>query len=110
MLTDATGGRKTCDLNAAHLAAFATNIGPAFVLAHFAPLLAKGELLAVLSAKVGSIGDNRLGAVSNYRASEAALNMLLSHWPSKWRTAHPQAVLAARTQAGGFRRCRHRSL
>ena len=101
MLTDATGGpeKRLAELNATHMAAsFATNtIGPALVLAHFAPLLAKGErsLLAVLSAKVGSIGDNRLGGWYSYRASKAALNMLLKTAAIEVARTHPQAVLAA---------------
>lgn len=101
MLTGPTGGpeKRLADLNAAHLAAsFATNtIGPALALAHFAPLLAKGErcLLAVLSAKVGSIGDNRLGGWYSYRASKAALNMLLKTAAIEVARTHPQAVLAA---------------
>ncbi len=36
-----------------------------------------GAVVAVLSARVGSIGDNRLGGWYSYRASKAALNMLL---------------------------------
>lgn len=101
MLTGPTGGpeKRLAELNATHLAAsFATNtIGPALVLAHFAPLLAKGErsLLAVLSAKVGSIGDNRLGGWYSYRASKAALNMLLKTAAIEMARTHPQAVLAA---------------
>ncbi len=101
MLTGPTGGpeKRLAELNATHMAAsFATNtIGPALVLAHFAPLLAKGErsLLAVLSAKVGSIGDNRLGGWYSYRASKAALNMLLKTAAIEVARTHPQAVLAA---------------
>ncbi len=101
MLSGPTGGpeKRLTDLNATHLAAsFATNtIGPALVLAHFAPQLAKGErsLLAVLSAKVGSIGDNRLGGWYSYRASKAALNMLLKTAAIEVARTHPQAVLAA---------------
>ena len=101
MLTGPTGGpeKRLAELNAAHLAAsFATNtIGPALVLAHFAPLLAKGErsLLAVLSAKVGSIGDNRLGGWYSYRASKAALNMLVKTASIEVARTHPQAVLVA---------------
>ena len=101
MLSGPTGGpeKRLADLNATHLAAsFATNtIGPALVLAHFAPQLAKGErsLLAVLSAKVGSIGDNRLGGWYSYRASKAALNMLLKTAAIEVARTHPQAVLAA---------------
>ena len=101
MLTGPTSGpeKRLAELNATHMAAsFATNtIGPALVLAHFAPLLAKGErsLLAVLSAKVGSIGDNRLGGWYSYRASKAALNMLLKTAAIEMARTHPQAVLAA---------------
>lgn len=101
MLTGPTGGpeKRLADMNATHLAAsFATNtIGPALALAHFAPQLAKGErsLLAVLSAKVGSIGDNRLGGWYSYRASKAALNMLLKTAAIEVARTHPKAVLAA---------------
>jgi len=101
MLTGPTGGpeKRLAELNATHMAAsFATNtIGPALVLTHFAPQLAKGErsLLAVLSAKVGSIGDNRLGGWYSYRASKAALNMLLKTSAIEVARTHPQAVLAA---------------
>lgn len=52
-------------------------LGPALVLRHFLPLLDKQAALAVISAKVGSIGDNRLGGWYAYRASKAALNMLI---------------------------------
>ncbi|KQO19101.1 SDR family NAD(P)-dependent oxidoreductase [Acidovorax sp. Leaf78] len=79
-------------------ATFRTNtFGPALVLAHFAPLLPKQErsLLAVLSAKVGSIGDNRLGGWYSYRASKAALNMLLKTASIEMARTHPMAVLAA---------------
>ncbi|PJI98329.1 NAD(P)-dependent dehydrogenase (short-subunit alcohol dehydrogenase family) [Acidovorax sp. 69] len=79
-------------------ATFGTNtFGPALVLAHFAPLLPKQErgLLAVLSAKVGSIGDNRLGGWYSYRASKAALNMLLKTASIEVARTHPQAVLVA---------------
>lgn len=52
--------------------------GPALVLRHFAQLLdGDRAVMAMLSAKVGSIGDNRLGGWYSYRASKAALNMLV---------------------------------
>jgi NAD(P)-dependent dehydrogenase (short-subunit alcohol dehydrogenase family) len=59
--------------------AFALNaIGPALLLRYFAPLLAPGpSIYAKLSARVGSISDNRKGGWYGYRASKAALNMLL---------------------------------
>lgn len=53
-------------------------IGPVMVLRHFAPLLAPGpSIYAKLSARVGSIADNHKGGWYGYRASKAALNMLL---------------------------------
>ena len=70
--------------------------GPAMVLRHFAPLLDRQRsVMAVLSAKVGSIGDNRLGGWYSYRASKAALNMMLKTAAIEMRRTHPGAVLAA---------------
>jgi NAD(P)-dependent dehydrogenase (short-subunit alcohol dehydrogenase family) len=79
-------------------AVFRTNtFGPALALSHFAPLLDKSQrsVMAVLSAKVGSIGDNRLGGWYSYRASKAALNMLLKTAAIEVQRSHPLAVLAA---------------
>lgn len=91
--------KRLSQLNYAQMeATFRSNtFGPALVLAHFAPLLAKQErsLLAVLSAKVGSIGDNRLGGWYSYRASKAALNMLLKTASIEVARTHPLAVVAA---------------
>lgn len=55
------------------------SVGPALVAKHFLPLLAKDRksVFAALSARVGSISDNQLGGWYSYRASKAALNMLL---------------------------------
>ncbi|MFN4353656.1 SDR family oxidoreductase [Parvibaculum sp.] len=68
-------------ITTAHMVyAFTVNaIGPALLMKHFLPLLpAQGKsVFATLSAKVGSIGDNRLGGWYSYRASKAALNQLL---------------------------------
>ena len=60
--------------------AFAVNAtGPALVAKHFLPLLPRTgrATFAALSARVGSISDNQLGGWYGYRASKAALNMLL---------------------------------
>ena len=78
--------------------AFALNsIGPALLLKHFHELLPGKEraLFAVLSARVGSIGDNRLGGWYSYRASKAALNMLLRTAAVEVARKRPLAVLAA---------------
>ena len=90
--------KKLVDLNEAQLLATlrANTIGPALVLRHFAPLLdAQRGVLAVLSAKVGSIEDNRLGGWYSYRASKAALNMLLKTAAIELKRSRPQAVLVA---------------
>jgi len=72
--------KRLADLNYQQMQAiFQTNtMGPALLMRHFLPLL-DGEraIMAMLSAKVGSIGDNQLGGWYSYRASKAALNMLV---------------------------------
>ncbi len=60
------------------LGSFSGNtIGPLLVIKHLHPLLCHNQraVIAALSARVGSIGDNRLGGWYAYRASKAALNM-----------------------------------
>ncbi|RYH61900.1 MAG: SDR family NAD(P)-dependent oxidoreductase [Alcaligenaceae bacterium] len=101
MLQGPTGNaeKRLRDVSAEHMAAsFAINtIGPALALAHFAPQLSRDErsVFAVLSAKVGSIGDNRLGGWYSYRASKAALNMVVKTAAIELARTHPLAVLAA---------------
>ena len=78
--------------------AFAVNAtGPLLLLKHFHSLLPRKErgVFATLSARVGSISDNRLGGWYSYRASKTALNMI-------WRTSaieiarkRPEAVCLA---------------
>jgi NAD(P)-dependent dehydrogenase (short-subunit alcohol dehydrogenase family) len=51
-------------------------------------------VFAALSARVGSIGDNRLGGWHSYRASKAALNMILRNLAVELGRTHPQAVVA----------------
>ena len=71
-------------------------VGPALVMKHFAPLMPRDRraVFAALSARVGSIGDNRLGGWHSYRASKAALNMLLKNLSIELARSHPQAVVA----------------
>lgn len=90
--------KKLGDLNQAQLlATFTANaIGPALLLRHFSPLLGRQRaVLAMLSAKVGSIGDNRLGGWYSYRASKAALNMLLATAAIELRRSQPHTVVVA---------------
>ena len=66
------------------------------LLAHFTPLLARERaVFGLLSAKVGSVGDNRLGGWYSYRASKAALNMLVKTAAIEVARQQPAAVLVA---------------
>jgi NAD(P)-dependent dehydrogenase (short-subunit alcohol dehydrogenase family) len=80
-------------LNALHLNA----VGPALLLKQLAPLLASGErvIWGKLSARVGSIEDNRKGGWYGYRAAKAALNMLLQTTAIEIARRRPLAVVAA---------------
>lgn len=84
------------DLDPAWLARqFAVNaIGPAIVAKHFVPLLAKtGGTFAALSARVGSITDNRLGGWYGYRAAKAALNQLIRTAAIEARRTNDRAII-----------------
>ena len=72
-------------------------MGPALVIAKFVPLLVRNDraIIAALSAKVGSIGDNRLGGWYSYRATKAALNMMIKTASIELARTHPKAVIAA---------------
>ncbi len=87
------------DLEPAQLARlFAVNaIGPALLMKHFLPRLPRQgrAVFAGLSARVGSIGDNRLGGWYGYRASKAALNQLLRTAAVELARTHPEAICVA---------------
>ncbi|MCB1739290.1 MAG: SDR family oxidoreductase [Gammaproteobacteria bacterium] len=72
--------KRLADVSVAALErSFAVNaIGPLLLARQLQPLLPRNEraVLANLSARVGSIGDNRLGGWYSYRASKAAQNMI----------------------------------
>jgi NAD(P)-dependent dehydrogenase (short-subunit alcohol dehydrogenase family) len=71
-------------------------VGPALAAKHFLPLLPKDRrtVFAALSARVGSISDNRLGGWHSYRASKAALNMILKTLAIELARSHPLAIVA----------------
>jgi NAD(P)-dependent dehydrogenase (short-subunit alcohol dehydrogenase family) len=70
---------------------------PALAAKHFLPLLARDRpaLFAVLTARVGSIADNRLGGWHSYRASKAAANQLVRTLAVELRRKNPQAAIVA---------------
>lgn len=72
-------------------------IGPALVAKHFLPIMPRSgrAVFAALSARVGSIGDNRLGGWHGYRASTAALNMLVRNLAIEERRRNDRAIVVA---------------
>lgn len=87
------------DLDPAWLAqTYAVNaIGPALVAKHFLPIMPRTgrTVFAVLSARVGSISDNRLGGWYGYRASKAALNMIVRNLAIEERRRNDRAIVVA---------------
>jgi NAD(P)-dependent dehydrogenase (short-subunit alcohol dehydrogenase family) len=86
-------------IDAAKMArAFALNaIGPALIMKHVLPLLPRTgkSVFATLSARVASIGDNRLGGWYSYRASKAALNQLVRTAAVELKRRSPDAICVA---------------
>ncbi|MGV6804242.1 MAG: SDR family NAD(P)-dependent oxidoreductase [Ruegeria sp.] len=77
---------------------FALNaLGPALILRHAPRLLPRDRraVFAALSARVGSIGDNRLGGWYSYRASKAALNQIVHTGAIELARTHPQSICVA---------------
>jgi NAD(P)-dependent dehydrogenase (short-subunit alcohol dehydrogenase family) len=108
LVLDATGAltvngrgpeKRLDELDAAHLLATLqlNAVGPGLLLKHFVPLLAPGQrvIWGKLSARVGSIEDNRKGGWYGYRAAKAALNMLLQTAAIEVARRRPLAVVAA---------------
>lgn len=101
ILHDATSGPEKAlkELDAAWLArVYAVNaIGPALIAKHFLPLMPKTArtVFAALSARVGSISDNRLGGWHGYRASKAALNQLIRTIAIEERRRNSSSIVVA---------------
>lgn len=77
---------------------FAVNaIGPALVAKHFLPVMPRTgrTIFAVLSARVGSISDNRLGGWYGYRAAKAALNQLVRTLAVEDRRRNERGIVVA---------------
>ena len=72
-------------------------IGPSLILKHSVRLMPrKGRsVFAALSARVGSIGDNRLGGWYSYRTSKAALNQMLHGASIELARTHTEAICVA---------------
>ena len=72
-------------------------IGPALVMKHFIPLLdgKQRAIYAKLSARVGSISDNKKGGWYGYRSAKAALNMMLQTAAIETLRKKPEAIFVA---------------
>lgn len=73
------------------------SIGALLLFKQVQPLLKHEDrsILATISAKVGSIGDNQLGGWYGYRASKAALNMFIRTTAIEYKRTCPQAIVIA---------------
>lgn len=77
---------------------FALNaVGPALVLRHAGKLLAKRRraVFVVLSARVGSIGDNQIGGWISYRSAKAAVNQIVHTAAIELTRSHPDSICVA---------------
>lgn len=95
-----TGPEKSLrDLDAEWLArVYRINaIGPALVARHFLPLLPRKApaTFAAIGARVGSVSDNRLGGWYGYRASKAALHMMIRNIAIEWGRRNDRAIAVA---------------
>jgi NAD(P)-dependent dehydrogenase (short-subunit alcohol dehydrogenase family) len=72
-------------------------IGPAILMKHFLPLMPRDRrsVFATLSARVGSIGDNKLGGWYGYRASKAAVNQFVRTAAVELKRKKPLAICVA---------------
>lgn len=71
------------------------SIGAVLLAKHVLPLLKPSDrsVFASISAKVGSIGDNQLGGWYGYRASKAALNMLMRTVAIEYSRKSPKTIV-----------------
>ena len=100
LVIDGNGPEKTIKAIQADVMAaqFALNaIGPALALKYFAPLLSNEgkSVFATLSARVGSIGDNKLGGWISYRSAKAALNQVTRTSAIEIARLRPKGVVVA---------------
>ncbi len=69
-------------------------VGPALVGKYFIPFLNKENknVFAFLSARVGSISDNKLGGWYSYRASKTALNQIVKNFSLEIKRSNPNSI------------------
>ena len=69
--------------------------GPALIGKHFLPLMIKEKksIAAFLSARVGSISENKLGGWYAYRASKSALNQIIKNFSIEAKRTNPRGII-----------------
>ncbi|KAF2447299.1 short-chain dehydrogenase/reductase-like protein [Karstenula rhodostoma CBS 690.94] len=110
--------KSPAQINADHaLLTFRTNtLGPMLLLKHFAPFLPRKKspspeedemhglpstaTMALMSARVGSVSDNRLGGWYSYRASKAGVNQVAKTFDNHLRTASGDSAMAVALHPG----------
>ncbi len=99
-LADGTGperSMKATDPQAMARVMAINTTGPALIAKHILPLMPRDDrfVFAAISAKVGSISDNAIGGWHSYRASKAALNMLVKNWAIEMGRTHQHGAILA---------------
>lgn len=91
--------KRLADLDGTAMAEvlYINTIGPALMAKHFLPVLRRDakSAFAAISARVGSVSDNRLGGWASYRASKAALNMLLRTFSIEHSRTNGESLVVA---------------
>jgi NAD(P)-dependent dehydrogenase (short-subunit alcohol dehydrogenase family) len=89
--------KRLADLDAANMSEVLriNTVIPSLLAKHFLPKLRRNgkSAFAAISARVGSIGDNRLGGWVSYRASKAALNMVMRTFSIEHARSHPESLV-----------------
>ena len=69
--------------------------GPALIGKYFLPLMKKDKksIAAFLSARVGSISENKLGGWYAYRASKSALNQIIKNFSIEAKRTNPTGII-----------------
>ena len=87
---------QSVDASALNASLWVNCIGPSIVLKNLVPILGKNRCIyAKLSARVGSISDNKLGGWYSYRSSKAAFNMMLHTAAIEFNRKNPNALFVA---------------
>lgn len=85
---------KDIDIDKLKKVILVNTIGPTLIGKYFIPYLRKDEksVFAFLSARVGSISENKLGGWYSYRASKTALNQIIKNFSIEIKRTNKNAI------------------